>query len=34
MGHYGDMEVRPEMAPRGSTPLGVKICLDLRVWMG
>ncbi len=32
--HYSDMRVRPEMAPWGSTRLGVGIRLDLRFQMG
>ncbi len=32
--HYSDMRVRPEMAPWGSTPLGVGIHPDLRFQMG
>lgn len=32
MGQQGNMKVRPEMAPRGSTPLGVEICPNGLRW--
>jgi hypothetical protein len=34
VGHSCNMRIKLKMVPQGSTPLGIKRCLDLGVQMG